>query len=325
MAMLTARNAARIRKLGETRFGWISQLRWSPRGDMLAVAGGDGVAIYAGGFGGAPDMRLRGHTAPVKDIAFHPDSAFIASCGADMTVRLWRLEGGNAQEMAALSGHNDSVEAVAWLGGGKSLATGGADGAIRVWDSVTGELRSETLAHSDEITALATVADGRWLYSTSRDGTVSRWDTQGDMAGAVMDGRDDWARDIAAHGELVASAGRDGAIRLWQFRPHPLPHPKASEGSVDHPPCCDGGDRRGRTQAASTPWHLALTARCSSAAGATTLYGYVTSRPGVNWPRCANIASPSWRWPCTRMARCWPPAAATTASCFGRSMAERLW
>ena len=215
-AMLTARNAARIRKRGEARFGWISQLRWSPRGDMLAIAGGEGLAIYAGGFGGAPDMRMRGHMAPVKDIAFRPDGAVIASCGADTTVRLWRLAGGKAEESAAWAAHDGSVEAVAWLAGGKWLASGGADGTIRLWDSAAGDSLRGEQAHDDEITALATDSVGRWLYSASRDGTIRGWDTQSDMAGAVIGRRDDWIRGIAAHGDIVASAGRDGAIRLWQ-------------------------------------------------------------------------------------------------------------
>ena len=79
-----------MRGLGKVQFGWVSQVRWSPSGDMLAIAGGDGIAIYTQGFGGAPTFRLTAHSAPVKDIAFNSDGSRLASGSADTTLKLRR-------------------------------------------------------------------------------------------------------------------------------------------------------------------------------------------------------------------------------------------
>ena len=137
IAFLAPDNAMRIRPLGSIAFGWISRLRWSPSGAMLAIAGGEGVAVYRGGFGGAADFNLRGHSAPVKDIAFHPGEQLIASCSADTHIKLWKIDAGTPGEAATLTGHPGSVEALAWQPGG-GLASGGADGSIRLWDAASG-------------------------------------------------------------------------------------------------------------------------------------------------------------------------------------------
>lgn len=229
-ALLAPGNAARIRPLRSTRFGWISRLRWSPSGDMLAIAGGEGVAVYRGGFGGAADFQLRGHSAPVKDIAFHPSGSLIASCSADTTIKLWKIDTELPVESAALAGHPGSVEALAWHPDGGSLASGGADGSIRLWDAASGRLNGLLAAHKDEVTALAFDASGRWLFSGSRDGSIRRCQLGAKQASDIVGRHDDWARDIVlSPAGILASASKDMSIRLWDIAP---PQPNASESAM---------------------------------------------------------------------------------------------
>ena len=70
MRPIAAENLDKLRPMRSVGCGWISQVLWSPTGDMLAVCGGDGIAIYANAFGGAPTYRIAGHSAPVKGVAF---------------------------------------------------------------------------------------------------------------------------------------------------------------------------------------------------------------------------------------------------------------
>lgn len=223
IAFLAPGNASRIRCLGSVTFGWISQLRWSPSGDMLAIAGGEGVAVYRGGFGGAADFHLRGPSAPVKDIAFHPAGELIASCSADTSIKLWKTGLDTIAESATLAGHPGSVEALAWHPSGSSLASGGADGSIRLWDAASGGLITLLAAHTDEVTTLAFDPSGRWLFSGSRDKSIRRWDLRANQASDIVGAHDDWVREIAlSPAGILASASRDRSIRLWDLA-SPLP------------------------------------------------------------------------------------------------------
>ncbi|MCY3581119.1 MAG: WD40 repeat domain-containing protein [Chloroflexi bacterium] len=217
-ALLRPSNATRIRPLGNVSFGWISQLRWSPSGDMLAIAGGAGVAVYCGGFGGAADVHLRGHSAPVKDIAFNPDGQLLASGSADTHIKLWTIAEQSPTESATLAGHPDVVAALAWHPDGGSFASGGGDGTIRLWDAASGELTSLLAGHSDEVTTLAFAAGGRWLFSGSRDGSIRRWDARANYASDIVGGHEGWLREIApSPAGRLASASKDGRIRLWEI------------------------------------------------------------------------------------------------------------
>ena len=42
--LIKPENAAALSCLGQAQFGWIAQARWSPDGNLLAIAGGEGVA-----------------------------------------------------------------------------------------------------------------------------------------------------------------------------------------------------------------------------------------------------------------------------------------
>lgn len=234
IAFLARGNASRIRPLGGVPFGWISQLRWSPSGDMLAIAGGEGVAVYRGGFGGAADFHLRGHSAPVKDIAFHPGGGLIASCSADTSIKLWKTGMDSFAESAIRAGHSGSVEALAWHPDGSSLASGGADGSIRLWNVASGGLPVLLAAHTDEVTALAFDPSGRWLFSGSRDKSIRRWDLRADYASDIVGAHDDWVREIAlSPAGILASASKDMSIRLWDIASS---MPTATESEIHRQP-----------------------------------------------------------------------------------------
>ena len=212
-------NIHSLRCLASAPFGWISRLRWSPRGDMLAIGGGDGIAVFVNEFGGSPTFRLREHAAPVKDIAFSPDGKLLASCSADTTIVLYRLEPGNAHVVTTIQGGRDSVEAIAFRPDGEMLASGGADHVIRLWSVATGEQTAALDGYTDEVTALCFASDGRSLFSAGRDGLIHCWELNtGDRADAV--GRhDDWIRQIALRPgrRELASASRDMTIGLWSL------------------------------------------------------------------------------------------------------------
>ena len=77
--------------------------------------------------------RLRGHNGSVYHLAFSPDSATLATCGGDETVRLWNIV--RLQEVAILQCPRGPVNGVAFSPDGRWLAAGASGGTIRLWSA----------------------------------------------------------------------------------------------------------------------------------------------------------------------------------------------
>lgn len=69
-------------------------------------------------------------------VAFAPDGRLLATAGADGTVRLWAIPGGD-RPIRELTGHTAGTQAVAFSPDGRLLATTDTVGHLRLWDSDT--------------------------------------------------------------------------------------------------------------------------------------------------------------------------------------------
>ncbi len=87
---------------------------------------------------GKATKSMTGHGKAVFRLASYADmkNPLVASCSADMTVRLWNPVAGTA--LKTLSGHTDWVYAVALSKDGTLVAGGAANGEVRIWDTAKG-------------------------------------------------------------------------------------------------------------------------------------------------------------------------------------------
>jgi len=163
----------------------VSEVAWSPAGNLLASTSGDGIKVWDTSTG-QEAITLREHKS-VRALAWRPDGRRLASVGlSGYTVKVWDVVTG--QEALTLKGHirvldtvhggsHPMVASVAWSPDGKRLASAVGEGPVKVWDADTGLELLELRGHREWYSSVAWSPDGQRLASGSLQGVIRIWDS----------------------------------------------------------------------------------------------------------------------------------------------------
>ena len=157
----------------------------------------------------------KGHSGPVRSVAFSPDGKRLVSGSHDHSVKLWDTATGRG--LLTLEGHSGQVRSVAFSPEGTRLASGSNDKTVKLWDTTTGGELFTLRGHSGWVLSVAFSPDGTRLASASGDKTIKLWDTVAGRELLTLEGHSDRVRAIAfsPDGRRLASGSWDKTIKLW--------------------------------------------------------------------------------------------------------------
>lgn len=226
-------------------------LAFSPTGEHLISVCGKSVIVW--------DMQrwekrhsLVGHINTVRAVvAFHPDGTRVVTASRDGLVFLWDVKSGEQLFSFPTTKHLDTmlykgtpqdiqciieqkgpahrgIRAIAFSPCG-TLVAGGMQGEIRIWNAMTSETRMAILPPQScqRQYALAFspcsryLASGAWWQEEQEKVSIRLWEVATGENIATFWGHPTDIQDLAFSPDsaLLASAGFDGTILLWDMEP----------------------------------------------------------------------------------------------------------
>lgn len=220
-------------------------LAYSPDGAWLAAGSRDGyLRVWAAtalvsSSQAQPVLTIQAHRKGVNFVAFSPVSGplgrILASAGNDAVARFWNPDSG--ENLGLMVGGTFAVPSIAFFPDGAQLAVINGD-RIRL-RQVGSERITGTFASDQPLYSLAIHPDGGLLAAGGSDNLIRLWTPeQAFRTGqteyiepVILSGHSGrlgtyrslvWGVVFSPSGELLASAGGDAAVRLWDIPGHAL-------------------------------------------------------------------------------------------------------
>ncbi len=167
---------------------------------------------------------LPGHSSPVTQFQFSPDSQMVAVAYQDGTVKLWhhRSDPDKSNRVYILQDAGDRILNLSFSSDSQTLASASADGTIKLWDQ-KGQQRQTVNVDADTITSIS-FNPNRQQIAISTDKEIQLWQYLEDKLSQTLTRPHVSHISFSANGDKLATVDHQGAIALWRCRDGTLLH-----------------------------------------------------------------------------------------------------
>ena len=204
----------------QTQINQVSEIKLSPDGKIIAVAGRSGLQILD--FNNLNVIDEYCLDASFTSLSWSADGSFLVLGSGEGTIHIWDKR--KTTKPKILDDHNSWTSCVAWSPAGKMLATGSSDGSLHIWDIQEQKKIKSMKFGVAAINDIAWSPSGAELASGSNSPNIVIWKPERDNDSVKLEGHTHWVQCIgwSPKGELLASGSGDGTINVWDTRSHNL-------------------------------------------------------------------------------------------------------
>jgi WD40 repeat protein len=161
----------------------------------------------------AEPRALRGHVGPVIHAAWSSDGRWFATGGEDGALRIWEHPTG--RQLTVVAAHASRINWVECSHDGRLLVTAGEDEELNLWKCDEFRHVATLTGHATAVTCAAFSRDDQSIFSGDDLGILRRWN--------VPDGRGTYSYAVHADaicgidvaGDRLATAAKDGCVKIW--------------------------------------------------------------------------------------------------------------
>ncbi len=201
----------------------VEVVAFSPNGKYIVTGTGvDGLITVWDRSTGREITRIK-HQSWIRKIIFNYDGKYLATSSNDDDVKVWEITTG--KEVASLK-NEDAVTAITFSPQGNYLAIGNRAGIVRVWDidknketfKITQSGRRKGWIENEGwINAVVFSPNGEYLAAATHDARI--WNLANSQeVGRMLHKTKIENLAFSPDGKLIATAGSDGIVKLWQSR-----------------------------------------------------------------------------------------------------------
>jgi uncharacterized protein with WD repeat len=193
----------------------VSGLAFSPDGKLLATGSRDGEIRLWDAESAQLTLDLPIIDSSIESLAYSPNGKFLASGSGDSKVRLWNIA---SKEPRLLGEQDGPVGALAFsVPDGKFLASGTKEHGTNLilWDCLAAK-QADSFRAPGPVQSVAFDPKSAVLLS---GGSLRLWRLKTGQFENVLSGQDVVnAVTFSPSGDMFASGGGDGTVKLWQIR-----------------------------------------------------------------------------------------------------------
>ena len=197
----------------------VNDLRFSPDGKLLAVAGGQPSAKGDLRLFTTADWKLKtvlgGHDDVVNAVVLRQRRQ--AAGLGELRPHRPHLGCGDGKTLRTLTMHSDFVLAVAFSPDGKHVYSGSKDRSVRMTEADTGKSVLTFSDRNEDVLALAVHPDGKSVVATGIEPGLSWWNTETGERLRSVGGHRGPSHELvfSRDGKRLASAGSDGTVKIF--------------------------------------------------------------------------------------------------------------